>query len=72
MAAASAFPRKVGRRTALSGQRPIPRGGNWAPVGYLQLNRGRVQTEHPLENAAEIQRIYVLSGVKGRGIGSLN
>lgn len=41
-----------------------------APVGYLQLNRGRAQTEHPLENAAEIQRIYVLSGAKGRGVGS--
>ena len=41
-----------------------------APVGYLQLNRGRAQTEHPPENAAEIQRIYVLSGAKGRGVGS--
>ena len=41
-----------------------------APVGYLQLNRGRAPTEHSPENAAEIQRIYVLSGAKGRGVGS--
>lgn len=41
-----------------------------APVGYLKLNRSAAQTEHPLENAAEIQRVYVLSGAKGCGVGS--
>ncbi len=40
-------------------------------VGYLKLNQGKAQTEDTLENALEIERIYVRSGLQGSGIGQL-
>lgn len=40
------------------------------PIGYLQLNRGSAQTEKGYSGSLEIQRIYVLSSAKGKGIGS--
>ncbi len=40
-------------------------------VGYLKLNQGSAQTEDTLENALEIERIYVLSEFQGSGIGQL-
>ena len=41
------------------------------PTGYLQLNRGSAQTEKGFCDSLEIQRIYVLSSAKGKGIGTL-
>lgn len=38
-------------------------------AGYLKINWGAAQTEALLNNALEIERIYVLSGYQGRGIG---
>ena len=38
-------------------------------VGYMKLNYGMAQTEFKLENALEIERIYVLSEFQGRKIG---
>lgn len=38
-------------------------------VGYLKLNTGEAQTESLLENALEIERIYVLTGHQGKNIG---
>ena len=38
-------------------------------LGYLRLNSGDAQTEHELENALEIERIYLLSPYYGQGIG---
>ena len=40
------------------------------PSGYVQLNRGTMQTEKGYDGSLEIQRIYVLSSAKGKGIGS--
>ena len=37
---------------------------------YLKLNIGNAQTEKCLDNALEIQRIYILKSAKGQGIGS--
>ncbi len=38
-------------------------------AGYLKLNQGPSQTEHELENAFEIQRIYLLKAYQGQGLG---
>lgn len=43
---------------------------NGTPLGYLKLNIGNAQTEKCLDNALEIQRIYILNSAKGQGIGS--
>lgn len=40
------------------------------PTGYVQLNKGKMQTEKGYDGSLEIQRIYVLSSAKGQGIGS--
>ena len=41
------------------------------PIGYLKINRGLAQTEGLLENALEIERIYVLRKHHGQKIGKL-
>ncbi|MDG3135641.1 GNAT family N-acetyltransferase [Streptococcus suis] len=41
-----------------------------AIAGYLKLNQRAAQTEQELENAFEIQRIYLLESFQGRGLGS--
>lgn len=38
-------------------------------VGYLKVNWGGAQTERKLENAFEVQRIYVLKAYQGYGVG---
>lgn len=38
-------------------------------AGYLKLNQGTAQTEQELENAFEVQRIYVLQAFQGQGLG---
>ncbi|MEH0158634.1 GNAT family N-acetyltransferase [Limibacter armeniacum] len=38
-------------------------------VGYLKLNLGEAQTESELQNACEIERIYVLSEYLGKKVG---
>ena len=40
---------------------------NGTPLGYLKLNIGNAQTEKCLDNALEIQRIYILKSAKGQG-----
>jgi ribosomal protein S18 acetylase RimI-like enzyme len=40
-------------------------------VGYLKLNWGSAQTELPKDEGLEIERIYVLPALKGKGIGQL-
>ncbi len=40
-------------------------------IGYLKVNWGAAQTEHPLEHAMELQRIYVLADFHGHKIGQL-
>lgn len=40
------------------------------PSGYVQLNRGTMQTEKGYDGSLEIQRIYVVAAAKGHGIGS--
>lgn len=40
-------------------------------AGYLKLNQGAAQTEQELENAFEIQRIYLLQDFQGRGLGKI-
>lgn len=39
-------------------------------IGYLKLNVGSAQTEHKLEDALEIERIYVIAAQQGKGWGS--
>ncbi|EHJ55959.1 hypothetical protein HMPREF9318_00184 [Streptococcus urinalis FB127-CNA-2] len=39
-------------------------------AGYLKLNWGKSQTEHELEDAFEIQRIYILRQYQGHGLGN--
>ncbi|MBF0775868.1 GNAT family N-acetyltransferase [Streptococcus azizii] len=39
------------------------------PVGFLKVNWGQAQTEHELESAFEIQRLYVLKSHQGYGLG---
>ena len=41
------------------------------PAGYLKLNTGSAQTEDRGPHALEIERIYLLSAFKGRGLGRL-
>jgi len=41
------------------------------PIGYMKLNRGAAQTEHDMEDAIEIQRIYLSSESQGKGIGRM-
>ncbi|MCA6073742.1 GNAT family N-acetyltransferase [Fulvivirga sedimenti] len=38
-------------------------------AGYMKLNHGNAQTEHELDNALEIERIYVDSKFQGMKIG---
>lgn len=38
-------------------------------VGFMKVNWGAAQAEHELENAFEIQRIYILSECQGFGSG---
>lgn len=38
-------------------------------AGFLKVNRGNAQTERELENAFEIQRLYVLQTYQGFGLG---
>lgn len=38
-------------------------------VGYLKLSWGEAQTEFELDNALEIQRIYILKAYQGKGLG---
>jgi len=40
-------------------------------VGYLKINTGNAQTETSIENALEIERIYVLAPYQGQGVGRL-
>lgn len=44
---------------------------NASIVGYLKINFGNAQTEMTGQNTLEIQRIYVLAGFQGNGIGAL-
>ncbi|MGT2714945.1 GNAT family N-acetyltransferase [Streptococcus respiraculi] len=39
------------------------------PVGFLKVNWGEAQTEHELEDAFEIQRLYILQSHQGYGLG---
>jgi len=39
-------------------------------VGYLKLNRKEAQTEADMDNALEIERIYVVDHMKGYGLGA--
>ncbi|WP_057491477.1 GNAT family N-acetyltransferase [Streptococcus orisasini] len=38
-------------------------------VGFLKLNQGSAQTEQKLDNAIEIQRVYILKAFQGQGLG---
>lgn len=38
-------------------------------IAYLKLNQGEAQSEQQLENALEIERIYVHTSQQGKGIG---
>lgn len=40
-------------------------------IGYLKVNKGKAQTEHILDNALEIERIYVLQLYHGKNVGQL-
>lgn len=42
---------------------------NGREVGFMKVNWGAAQTEHELENAFEIQRIYILNECQGLGLG---
>jgi ribosomal protein S18 acetylase RimI-like enzyme len=39
-------------------------------IGYIKINRGDAQTDLHEEEGLEIERIYVIEALKGRGIGS--
>lgn len=41
------------------------------PAAYMKVNFDAAQTEKGFSNSIEIQRIYVLDGLKGKGIGRL-
>lgn len=41
-----------------------------ATVGYLKLNRREAQTEANMDDSLEIERIYVIEEMKGRGLGA--
>lgn len=38
-------------------------------IAYLKLNKGAAQTDQPLPDALEIERIYVSAAYHGRGVG---
>ncbi len=38
-------------------------------IGYLKLNKGAAQTDHKLQNALEVERIYVLPEFQGKRVG---
>lgn len=38
-------------------------------IGYLKLNIGKMQTDMRSENGMEIERIYVVSDMQGKGVG---
>lgn len=40
-------------------------------IGYLKINYGEAQTEHKVNNAMEIERIYVCKAFQGMKIGGL-
>ena len=40
-------------------------------IGYLKINEAKAQTEHKLENALEVERIYLLTKHRGEGVGKL-
>ncbi len=40
-------------------------------IGYLKLNKGKAQTEQKLENAIEIERLYVLAKFQGKKVGQM-
>jgi len=40
-------------------------------IGYLKINSGKAQTESKLENALEIERVYVIPEFQGKKIGQL-
>lgn len=40
-------------------------------IGYLKVNWGTAQTEHQLNDALEIQRVYLLADFHGKKIGRL-
>ncbi|MGT2925723.1 GNAT family N-acetyltransferase [Streptococcus cuniculipharyngis] len=39
------------------------------PVGFVKVNQGSAQTEQELENAFEIQRLYIKKDYQGLGLG---
>lgn len=41
------------------------------PAAYMQLNTGKAQTEQFGDTSMEIERLYVLSDFKHRGLGTL-
>ena len=40
-------------------------------IGYLKINTGKAQTENRLNEALEIERIYVVSNYQGKNVGKL-
>lgn len=40
-------------------------------IGYLKINVEDAQTESKLKNAIEVERIYLLSEYRGKGVGSI-
>ncbi len=38
-------------------------------AGYIKLNIGKAQTDDKLENALEVERIYVINNYKGKSVG---
>ena len=40
-------------------------------IGYLKVNRGAAQTDTKLPDALEVERIYVIPDLQGKGIGKL-
>ncbi len=40
-------------------------------AGYLKVNEGEAQTEHIDDNGLEIERIYIRTGYKRQGLGTL-
>ena len=41
------------------------------PVGYLKLNTKKAQSDQVLDNAMEVERIYLKRHVQGKGLGTL-
>lgn len=38
-------------------------------AGFIKMNQGSAQTEQKLDNAIEIQRVYILKAFQGQGLG---